>query len=317
MEFRFVGNSGLQVSAIGLGANNFGGRTDEAGGIRVVKTAIEEGITAIDTADVYGGGLSEEIIGKAIKGERHRLVLMTKSGMRYGQGPHEGGASRLHLVQSVETSLRKLGADHIDLYQLHFPDPYTPIEETLRALDDMVRQGKIRYIGCSNYLAWQACEAAWTSRSLGLNSYISVQPHYSLYHRAPERGLMSFCQAYNVGIIPYYPLAKGLLTGKYRVGEEPAPGTRLSDVRFQGILNDANYEVLGKLEKFAGDRGRSVLDLAFAWLLARPQVCTVIAGATKPEQVRANAAAAGWSLTQDEVAELDRITERYIADSIE
>ena len=317
MELRFVGNSGLQVSAIGLGTNNFGGRTDEAASIKVVKAAIEHGITAIDTANVYGGGLSEEIIGKAIKGERHKLVIMTKAGMRYGQGPHEGGASRIHLILAVETSLRKLGTDYIDLFQIHFPDPLTPIEETLRTLDDMVHQGKIRYIGSSNYLGWQASEAAWTSRSLGLSSFISIQPHYSLYHRAPELELIGFCKAYNVGIIPYYPLAKGLLTGKYRSGEHPAEGTRLHDVRFQGILNEVNYEVLGKLEKFAGDRDHTVLELAFAWLLARPQVSTVIAGATRPEQVQANAAGADWQLTQNEVAELDRITEHYIADPIE
>ena len=312
MEYRQLGSSGLQVSAVGLGTNNFGGHTDEQQSVAVVRQAVEEGITCIDTANIYGRGLSEERIGKAIQGIRSQVIIATKAGGRMGEEPNRSGASRQHFLAEAEDSLRLLGTDYIDLYQVHFPDPKTPIEETLRALDDLVHQGKVRYIGCSNFAAWQVCEAQWTSRTLHLNAFVSVQPQYNLLTRDIERELVPLCQAYGLGIIPYSPLASGFLTGKYRPNESVPEGTRLAGNQRaqQRVLTDQNFAVLERLEGFAQARGHTMGELAIAWLLARPAVSTVIAGATRPEQVTANAKAGEWHLTPEEMQEVDNLLQQ-------
>ena len=302
MEYRNLGKSGLKVSVIGLGANNFGRRMDAKASVAVVHRALDEGINFIDTANGYGGGLSEEYIGKALDGRRNEAVLATKVGF-----PPDEGSSRRNIMKEVEKSLKALKTDHIDFYQIHIPDPNTPIEETLRTLDDLIRQGKVRYIGCSNFSAWQTCESLWVSKSLGLNRFISNQVPYSLFDRAIEAELMPFARQYGFGIIPYFPLASGLLTGKYRRREQPAAETRLAGD--DKILTDANFDKLERLETFAAERGHTILELAFAWLLANPLIASVIAGATKPEQVSANAKCFGWELNADDLEAIDRVME--------
>ena len=304
MEYRQLGKSGLQVSVIGLGTNNFGRRVDAKGTDTVVSHALDVGINTIDTSNSYGKTLSEEYIGRALRGKRDQAIVATKVSSRMGDGPNQAGNSRQHIMTEVENSLRRLGTDYIDLYQIHFPDPKTPIDETLRALDDLVHQGKVRYIGCSNFTGWQVCEAIWTSQTLGLTPFISVQPAYSMLDRGVEAELIPFCAQYGVGILPYYPLANGFLTGKYRRGEPAADGTRLAE-NDRGLLTDKMFDLLEGLERFCADRGHTVLELAFAWLLANPTVSSVIAGATKVEQVVANSKAAGWRLTEDEMVEIE------------
>ena len=306
MEYRYLGRSGLQVSAIGLGTNNFGGRLDAAASAVVINHALDMGINMIDTSNSYGGTYSEEYIGRALKGKRHQAVIATKVSSRMADGPNNAGNSRKHIMTEVENSLRRLNTDYIDLYQIHWQDANVPIEETLRALDDLVRQGKARYIGCSNFMAWQVCEAAWTSRSLGVTAFASVQPKYSLMDRAIEAELTPFCREYRMGILPYFPLENGFLTGKYKRGQVAPQGTRLADGD-RGMFTDANFDLLEALEAFCAERGRSVLELAFAWLLANPDVSSVIAGATRAEQVVANAKAAAWTLTAQELAEVNAI----------
>ena len=308
MEYRYLGKSGLKVSAIGLGTNNFGRRLDADATALVINHALDMGVTMIDTSNSYGDGYSEDYIGRALKGKRDKAVIATKVSSTVGDGPNDGGNSRQHIMDAVKDSLRRLQTDYIDLYQIHWHDPNVPIEETLRALDDLVRQGKVRYIGCSNFTAWQVCEAAWTSRSLGIASFASVQPRYSLMDREIETELVPFCDAYGVGILPYYPLANGFLTGKYRRGEAVPKGTRLAEDD-RGMFTDANFDLLDKLEAFCEARGHTVLDLAFAWLLANDAVSSVIAGATHVEQIIANAKAASWQLTADEVAEVNAIVD--------
>ena len=309
MEYRQLGPSGLQVSSIGLGTNNFGGTIDAEMSAAVVHQAVELGINFIDTANIYGRGVSEEYIGHAVKGIRSQVLIATKVSGAIGEGPNSLGNSRHHIMEQVEASLRRLQTDYIDLYQMHWTDPNTPIEETLRALDDLVHQGKVRYIGCSNFAAWQVCEAVWTSKLLNLIPFVSVQPEYNLLNRAIERELVPFCQAYNIGIIPYFPLAHGFLTGKYRLGGEVPEGTRLArDVRAQQRrLTEENFAILSRLEKFAVERGHPIVELAIAWLLGNSTVSSVIAGATKPEQVVANAKSAGWNLTLDEMNEVGEL----------
>ncbi|MCY3544468.1 MAG: aldo/keto reductase [Chloroflexi bacterium] len=308
MEYRYLGKSGLKVSAIGLGTNNFGRRLDADATALVINHALDMGVTMIDTSNSYGDGYSEDYIGRALKGKRDKAVIATKVSSTVGDGPNDGGNSRQHIMAAVEDSLCRLQTDYIDLYQIHWHDPNVPIEETLRALDDLVRQGKVRYIGCSNFTAWQVCEAAWTSRSLGVASFASVQPRYSLMDREIETELVPFCDAYGVGILPYYPLANGFLTGKYRRGEAVPTGTRLAE-NDRGMFTDANFDLLDKLEAFCDARGHTVLELAFAWLLANDSVSSVIAGATRVEQIIANARAASWQLTADEVGEVNAIVE--------
>ncbi len=266
MEYRNLDNSGLKVSAVGLGGNNFGWWADEAASIPVIHRAIELGINFIDTADVYDRGHSEEYIGKAIKEKRAGLVIATKFAHPMGQDPNDRGGSRHYVIQALEASLRRLQTDYVDLYQMHTTDSTTPIEETLRTLDDLIRDGKVRYVGCSNFTAWQLCEALLTSKSLNLNAFVSVQPMYNILNRQIERELVPCCQQYGLGVIPYSPLASGFLTGKYRKRDDGPEGARLSgdNPRFSGIFTKENWTRLAKLETFAKERGHSAGELAIA-----------------------------------------------------
>ena len=313
MEYKNLGRSGLQVSVVGLGCNNFGGRCDQGQTTAVVNKALELGITFFDTADIYGPrGLSEEYLGKALKGHRREATIATKFVGPMGEGPLWGGASRRYIFEAVEESLRRLGTDHIDLYQIHFPDGRTPLEETLRALDDLVRQGKIRYYGCSNFAGWQVVEAQWLARTEHLSPLVSAQNQYNLLDRRIERELVPACNAYGLGVLPYFPLASGFLTGKYHKGEELPEGTRLAGAgpMAERVLTDENFAVLGKLESFAQERGHSMVELAIGWLASQGHVSSVIAGATKPEQVEQNVAAAEWKLSAEELADVNAITRR-------
>jgi aryl-alcohol dehydrogenase-like predicted oxidoreductase len=311
MQLRNLGPSGLRVSVVGLGCNNFGGRIDLDASRRVVHKALDLGVTLFDTADIYGnGGGSESALGEILGDRRKDIVLATKFGGVMDEARERKGASRRYVMAAVEDSLRRLKTDWIDLYQLHFPDPLTPIEETLRALDDLIRQGKVRYIGCSNLPAWQVVEAQWTAKSLGLDTFVSCQDEYSLLVRDIEQALLPAIEAYGLGLLPYFPLASGLLTGKYK-RNAPAPAdTRLA--QWSGLadryMTDANFTIVEKLEAFVAARGHSLLDLAFSWLAARPRVASVIAGATRPEQVQQNVKAAAWALSAEDLAEVDRLT---------
>ena len=308
MEQRRLGTSGFTVPLLGLGTNNFGGRSDEAASLKVVDASIDIGANFFDTANIYTGTKSETIIGKALKGRRDKVILTTKFGLSMGAGPNMQGGSRGHILNELDTSLRRLQTDYLDLYQMHMVDRSTPIEETLRTLDDLVRAGKVRYIGCSNYDAWHLVEALHTSRALNLNAFVSVQPYYNLLKRGIERELAPACEAYDIGIIPYFPLESGFLTGKYRPGEGAPSGTRFDKTpTFQAKLNEDNFAILSALESFAAERGHTVGELAMAWLAARPQVCSVISGASTPEQVQANAKGLEWKLTAEDLAEIDEI----------
>ena len=306
MEFRRLGHTGLQVSAIGLGTNNFGTRMEADDSIRIVHHALDYGILFIDTSNSYGNTLSEDHIGRALKDRRHEAIVATKVGSRLVDGVNGSGLSRKHIMAEIDESLRRLQTDYIDLYQTHWTDVDTPIEETLRALDDLVREGKVRYIGCSNVAAWRVCEGVLKARTLGLNSYASVQPQFNMLFRAAEPELIPMCDEYGVGILPYYPLASGFLTGKYQRGQDAPSGTRLAQDD-RGMLTEQNFGMLEELEKFATDRGHTILQLAFAYLLAFPSVSSVIAGATKPEQIESNAAAHAWNLSDLELAEVQGI----------
>jgi aryl-alcohol dehydrogenase-like predicted oxidoreductase len=310
MKTRNLGNSGLTVSVVGLGCNNFGMRIDQEESRAVIDKAIERGITLFDTADVYGKrGGSETILGQVLGTRRKDIVLATKFGMIMDGAETKRGASRRYILSAVESSLRRLNTDWIDLYQVHTPDPKTPLDETLRTLDDLVRQGKIRYFGCSNYPAWQVVEARWISRSLRINSFVSCQDEYNLLVRTAERDLLPVVEKHGLGLLPYFPLASGMLTGKYKKGETPAAGTRFAAWKSvsQRYVSDQNWAMVALLDKFAVERGHTILDLAFSWLLAKPLVSSVIAGATRPEQVDMNAAAANWELTIDDLKEIDRL----------
>jgi len=309
LQYRQLGSTGLRVSTVGLGTNNFGFRMDEESSLRVAKFAVDQGINFFDTANSYGRGLSEERIGKALKGIRQDVIIATKVGNPMGDGTNDRGASRYHIMQQVEDSLRLLQTDYIDLYQIHRPDPNTPIEETLRALDDLVHQGKVRYIGGSNYNGWQTAEAVLKARALGLNEFVTMQPEYNMLNRSIEAELLPFCDKYNIGILPYFPLASGFLTGKYLQGQEAPEGTRLAgnERAKENTLTDKNFSILSKLSKFAEDRGHPMVELAIAWLLAKPAVSSVIAGATKEEQVTANVKASDWDLTESEMDELEAL----------
>ena len=306
MEYRRLGRSGLHVSLAGLGCNNFGMRIDYGAAEKVTNAALDAGITLFDTADVYGRGASEEMLGRALGARRHEVIIATKFAAPMGEGPMERGGSRHRIAEACEASLRRLGTDYIDLYQMHMPDPDTPIEETLRALDDLVRAGKVRYIGNSNYKGYQIAEAHWTAETHHLTKMVSAQNHYNLMERTVEAEVVPACNHYGLGILPYFPLASGFLTGKYRPGQGAAEGTRLAawGDRAQGVLTDANFATLERLESWAGERGRTVLELAVGWLASQSHVSSVISGATKAEQVEANAAAVGWSLTGEEVEEV-------------
>ncbi len=307
---RNIGPSDLRVSVVGLGCNNFGGRMDLEATRRVVHKALDLGVTLFDTADIYGErGGSETFLGEILGPRRKDIVLASKFGLPMDEGGRLRGASRAYVMSAVEASLKRLRTDWIDLYQLHRPDPATPIEETLRALDDLVRQGKVRSVGCSNLPAWQVVEAQWTARHHGLNAFVSSQNEYSLLVRDAERELLPALKAYGLALLPYYPLASGLLTGKYKRALPPPEGARLSNARYsERYMTEANWTRVEQLEAFCARRGRTLLELAFGWLLSRPNLPSVIAGATRPEQIEANVRAASWALTPDEREEVDRIT---------
>lgn len=302
MEFRTLGRSGLTVSVAGLGCNNFGMRLDEAASAEVIHAALDAGITLFDTARMYGGGKSEEFLGRALEGHRDEVVLATKFGA--GAGPSDAGGSRRHLIRSVETSLELLRTDHIDLLQLHYPDRSTPIDETLGALDDLVRAGKVRYVGCSNFTGWMIADASWTAQTRGFEPFVSVQNEWSLLNRDVEREVVAACERFGCGILPYFPLASGVLTGKVRKGERPPEGSRLSLSYFQAALTDANLDKVERIAAWATERDRTITEVALSWLASQPVVGSVIAGATSAEQVRTNAALTKTDLTPDEVAEV-------------
>lgn len=305
MDKRRIGS--LEVSVVGLGCNNFGGRIDEEQTAEVVSAALDAGITFFDTADVYGSMLSEVFLGRALGKQRDEVVVATKFGMPADSDRR--GAKPDYVRRAIEDSLRRLGTDHVDLYQLHQPDPETPIADTLEALDELVRAGKVREIGCSNFSAAQIREAHGAV-SDGAARFVSVQNEYSILRRLPELEVLPECERLGTAFIPYFPLASGVLTGKYRRYQPPPPGTRLANAGVSsgdGPLSDTRLAVVEALESFAARDGHSVLELAIGWLLARPTVPSVIAGATRPEQVRANAEAGGWVLNRDEVAEVEKI----------
>lgn len=303
METRRIGS--LEVSVVGLGCNNFGPRLDAAATERVVLAALEAGINFFDTADIYGKGQSEEYVGRALGRRRSEVVLATKFGMKMDE--QRKGARPEYLRQALEDSLSRLGTDHVDLYQLHTPDPEVPIADTLGALDELVKAGKVREIGCSNFSAAQLREAE-AAVGPGAARFVSVQNEYSLFEREPEREVLAECARLGIAFIPFFPLANGLLTGKYRKGQPVPEGSRLATSRRkEEILTERNLEIVERLLAFVESRGHTLLELAFSWLLARQKVVSVIAGATSPDQVRSNAAAAGWRLTAEELAEIDRI----------
>ncbi len=313
MEFRNLGKSGLRVSTVGLGCNNFGGRLEVEQTRKVVHAALDAGITLFDTADRYGNfGGSETQLGQILGARRKDIVLATKfGGAMSADGPRKG-ASRQWIMQAVEDSLRRLQTDWIDLYQLHFPDADTPIDETLRALDDLVTAGKVRYVGCSNLRPWEMVEASFTAEILKTGAFVSAQEEYSILRRGIERDLLPVARRYGYGLLPYYPLANGLLTGKYTRDTMPE-GARLTVNPAYGdhaYINDANWNRVEKLTAFCQESGHSLLELAFCWLLAEPLTASVIAGATKPEQIDANVAAAGWVLTADDLAAVRAIVEQ-------
>lgn len=298
------------MSVVGLGCNNFGGRIDADATDAVVGTALDEGITLFDTADVYGGtpGRSEELLGRALGRRRHEAVVATKFGLdlQGANGPDWGArGSRRYVRTAVEASLRRLGTDWIDLYQLHTPDPLTPLEETLAALHELVVEGKVRYVGSSNLAGWQVVDADWTARTSGLTPFVSAQNEYSLLDRSAEDELVPACEQVGVGLLPYFPLASGLLTGKYRRGEDAPGGTRLASRPER--LAAADFDRIEAIGRFADERGLSMLDVAIGGLAAQPAVASVIAGATTPDQVRANVSAGCWQPTADDLAALDEV----------
>ena len=309
MEMRHLGNSGLEVSVIGLGCNNFGRRLDEKQTATVVSAAVDAGITLFDTADLYGeNGSSETYLGKALKGRRDQVVIATKFGGPMGKLPMQKGGSRQHIFQAVEDSLRRLDTDYIDLYQIHFPDLDTPLEETMRALDDLVTQGKVRYLGHSNFSGWMIAHAHHIAVRDALTPFISAQNHYHLLNREVEPDVQPACAKFGLGILPYFPLASGLLTGKYRKGQVHPEGTRLSSGPMaERILTDDNIDKAESLWEWSEARGHTLLELAFSWLAQQPAVSSVIAGATNVDQISANVSAANWILTPEELKEIEEL----------
>jgi aryl-alcohol dehydrogenase-like predicted oxidoreductase len=311
MEIRNLGNSGLRVSVAGLGCNNFGARLDVEATRRVVHRALDKGVTLFDTADSYGNrGGSESQLGEVLGTRRRDIVLATKFGWEMDDVDVKRGASRGYVVRAVEDSLRRLRTDYIDLYQLHKPDPRTPVEETLLALDDLVRQGKVRYVGCSNFAAWQLADAAWVARTQHLTPFVSAQNEYSLLVRDIETELVPAMQKFGVGFLPYFPLGGGLLSGKYKRSAALPEGARLTETKRSAdrFLTERNWSIVERLQALADERGNALLDFAMGWLASRPTVSSVIAGATTPEQVDANVAAIGSRLPADMLDRIDEIT---------
>jgi aryl-alcohol dehydrogenase-like predicted oxidoreductase len=311
MSYRPLGDSGLMVSAVGIGCNAFGRRVDLEGVRGILDAAQDVGVTLLDTADIYGGGgASEEMLGEALQGRRDDFVVATKFGMDMGGAngdDHGARGSRRYVRRAVEASLRRLQVDHIDLYQYHEPDGVTPVEETLSALTDLVREGKVGYLGCSNVAGWQVADADWTARTAGLERFVSVQNRYSLLHRDVEAEVVPAAEQFGLGMLPYFPLEYGLLTGKYHRGQAAPEGSRAASAASPWLEN-ADWDRIDALTKYAESRELSLLDVAVAGLAAQPTVASVISGATSGEQVRANAAALRWEPTESDLAELDQIT---------
>lgn len=309
MEYRKLGNSGVRVSLIGLGTNRFGSDALPQKEVNnVIDKALDLGINHIDTANSYQGGRSEETLGEALKGRWDKFVLATKFYFPSGDGPNDRGTSRYHLMNSVEASLRRLQNDHIDLYYVHRWDENTPIEETLRGLDDLVRMGKVRYVGVSAFASWQLAHAKLLAEVRGWMPIVVIQSHYHMLERDVEREVLPYCQAHNVGFIPYFPLAGGFLTGKYKRGQAAPAGSRGESSGYvQKYMTDANYDKVEKLAAWVESRDRGLNELAQAWLLAQPQVCSVISGATKLNHILSNVKAADWVLTAEELAEVNAI----------
>jgi aryl-alcohol dehydrogenase-like predicted oxidoreductase len=311
MQTRHVGRSGLKVTTVGLGCNNFGWRIGQEESNRVVARAIDLGVTLFDTADRYGtaAGESEIVLGKALGARRKEIVLLTKFGV--GLADHRvRDSSRSYIMTAAEASLRRLNTDWIDVYMIHWPDYATPMEETLRALDDLVRSGKIRYIACSNLEPWRIVDAVWISKHFNLETFIAAQDHYNLLKRDADKDLIPALRHHGVGFIPYYPLASGLLTGKYSAAQAGGQG-RLQE-NFLGLgnyfLTERNLKIVAALEDFCRARGHTLLELAVSWIAAQPAVSSVICGATRPEQVEQNVKAASWSLSAEDLAEVDKLT---------
>ena len=319
MQQRNLGKSGLKVSVVGLGCNNFGGdRIDLEASRKVIHKALDLGITLIDTADVYGNGNRgecETILGECLGDRRKDIVLATKCGLPMDEAGTLKGASRRYILSAIEASLKRLKTDWIDLYFIHRPDPLTPIEETLRTLDDLVRAGKVRYTGCSAFAAWQVVEAQWTATHHNLNHFVTCQDEYNLLKRGLENTLQPAMQAYGLGLIPHTPLAAGLLSGKYQRNAPMPAGARMTREKRQADrwINNANWEVVDRLTAFCEARGHSLLELAMSWLASRPLVASIIAGATTPEQVELNARAVNWQLTPDDLAAVEKATQRGIS----
>jgi len=312
MRYRRLGSSGLVVSVVGLGCNTFGRKVDADGARAVVEAALEHGVNFFDTADIYGRprGTSEEYLGAALKGRRDDVVIATKFGMdMFGaNGPDRGArGGRRYILRAVEASLRRLDTDHLDLYQLHEPDPGTPIGETLSTLDDLVRAGKVRYLGNSNFAGWQIADAAWTARTMESSPFVSAQNLYNLVARDAENEVVPACERFGLGLLPFFPLASGLLTGKYHRDQAAPANTRLAQADYAQRLASAPWDRLEALEAFAAARGRRLLDVAIGGLAAKPAVASVIAGATTPDQVASNVAAGQWIPTPEDLAELARI----------
>lgn len=312
MKYRRLGTSGLEVSALGLGTNAFGKRADRETSIRLIHQALDSGINFIDTANIYAGSQSERIIGEALADRRQGVVLATKAGLVRGEGPNASGSSRLHLQQELEQSLKRLKTDYVDLYQIHTFDPHTPLEETLRTLDDMVRAGKVRYIGASNYAAWELMKAIGISESRGWTRYISTQVSYSLADRTPEQELIPMCADQGVGIIPYFPLAGGILSGKYHSVKEAPAGSRAdTDPNFGRFLDEERIALGQQVSRLAADRETSASALSLAWLMTRPAVSTVIVGATRPEQLEDNLRSVSVDLDPELLTQLNDLSDRF------
>lgn len=309
MQFRRLGASGLHVSAIGLGCNPFGNEVDAPTARAIVDRALELGVNYFDSADSYYAGRSEEFLGAALRGRRNEVIVATKFGNRVGPGPNDGGASRHHIIASCEASLRRLQTDYIDLYQVHTPDRETPVEETLHALNQLIQQGKVRYIGCSNYFEWEVAEAIWTARQHGLQSFITCQDFFNLLYRDIEKRFVPMVRTYGLGLIPYLPLAGALLTGTYSRGAAPPAGSRGAlRPTFRFWDTERNWRVQEALVGFAAQRGWSLPRLAIAWLMSHEYVPTVIAGADTPEHLTHNVGALELQLSAEDLVEIDRLT---------
>ena len=315
MDYRRLGNTGTRVSEVGLGTDQFGQRVDQATVRAMLDAAVGAGINLIDTADIYGPrGLSESHIGAALEGRRDQFVLATKGTQSMGDGPNDRGSSRVHLMRALEESLVRLRTDHVDLYQIHRFDETTPIEELMRTLDDMVSSGKVRYIGASNFAAWQLCRCNDLAEAQGRAPFVTIQPHYHLLEREVEKEILPYCRAFGVGVLPYFPLAGGLLSGRYTLNGAPPPDTRAA--AGEGALRyvdryrtPANFGILDRLTAFSQERGHSLVELAIAWLVGEPLICSVIAGISKVEHLRANAKAADWRLTAEDMADVRAMLE--------